>query len=453
MDKTPARCPEDQKVMDELRKENESLRKDLEKLKKEFDDYKVRHPENVGIKNGKPYFYKPEADQQCNAGNDDPSTTTAPKKRPGARFGHKGYHRPVPDHVDEERTETLTSCPDCGSDLGDPVETRARTIEDIPVIKPTVRRYTIERKYCLVCRKIVEPVIREALPKAPLSLRTMLINAYLKTVERIPAQRVTEIMADLFGLRVSKGEIMNIIRLLSRHLGPKYRNLVRRIRRAKARYIDETPWRIDGKNRYMWAFITEAESLYVTGSRSHEVPMTVLGKHEGTDMHDDFSAYTTLAKKSKNPQGWCWAHILGNAEDLIEYNESEGNYIHGILESVFERGKKLLEKPPEEISEEILKSLYEEFLQIDVPYESKKCSGFVRNLLRKKRDDLFRFVMDRSVDSTNNRAERAIRPIVTYRKVSGGSRSERGARDFTRVYSVLESDRKKGKLPFRANPG
>ena len=77
----------------------------------------------------------------------------------------------------------------------------------------------------------------------------------------------------------------------------------------------------------------------------------------------------------------------------------------------------------------------------------------MRNLLRRKRDDLFRFVIDRSVEPTNNRAERAIRPIVTYRKVSGGSRSEKGARNFARVYSVLESHRRKGKLPFRADPG
>ena len=72
---------------------------------------------------------------------------------------------------------------------------------------------------------------------------------------------------------------------------------------------------------------------------------------------------------------------------------------------------------------------------------------------RRKRDDIFRYVLDRSVESTNNRAERAIRPIVTYRKVSGGSRSDRGAKDFCRVYTGLESRRKKGKLQFRANPG
>ena len=460
MNKTPARCPDDQKVIDDLSRKieeqekiNEKLKKDLDKLKKEFDDYKVRHPENIGIKNGKPYFIRPDAGIRTNSNAVIGTAASVPKKKPGARIGHRGYHRSIPDHVDEERNVTITQCPHCWSNLSKWVTTRTRTIEDIPEIKPTVIRYTIERRYCSRCRKMVEPEIKEALPKATLSLRTMLVIAFMKTVERLPAARVSEMMRDIFNLNVTKGEVMHIVHQVSRHLGPEYRRLVRRIRKAKARYTDETTWRIDGKNRYMWVFVTEAESLYVTGSRSHEVPEKVLGKHEGTDMHDDFSAYTALAKITKNPQAWCWAHILGNAKELVQYNESEGNYIHSILKSVFERAKKLLEKPPGEISEEILEALYEEFLQIDVPYESKKCSGFVRNLLKKRRNDIFRFVIDRSVEPTNNRAERAIRPIVTYRKVSGGSRSERGARDFTRVYSVLESMRKKGKLPFRADPG
>ena len=88
-----------------------------------------------------------------------------------------------------------------------------------------------------------------------------------------------------------------------------------------------------------------------------------------------------------------------------------------------------------------------------MPYESKKCKGFVNNQLRRKRDDLFTFIINRSVGATNNRAERAIRPIVTYRKVSGGSRSQKGADYFTRVYSVLGSYRKKGKLKGLLNSG
>ena len=61
MNKTPARCPDDQKVIDDLSRKieeqekiHEGLKKDLDKLKKEFNEYKIRHPENVGIKNGKP---------------------------------------------------------------------------------------------------------------------------------------------------------------------------------------------------------------------------------------------------------------------------------------------------------------------------------------------------------------------------------------------------------------
>ena len=113
------------------------------------------------------------------------SSATVERKRPGARIGHKGYHRPVPDHVDVEVTLREEECPECFSKLSDPVDIRYRIVESIPLIRPTVTRYTIERRYCRNCRKIVEPQIRDVLPNASLSLRTMLIIAYHKTVERV----------------------------------------------------------------------------------------------------------------------------------------------------------------------------------------------------------------------------------------------------------------------------
>ena len=179
----------------------------------------MRHPENVGIKNGKPYYYMPEtaaADQNSTEPQSEPKPE---KKRSGARIGHRGYHRPVPDHVDEERTVSITQCPYCWSDLSDSATTRTRTIEGIPEIKPTVIRYTIERRYCSRCKKMVGPEFREALPKATLSLRTMLVIAYMKTVERLPAARVSEMMDDIFNFHVTKGEVMHIIHQLSIHLG------------------------------------------------------------------------------------------------------------------------------------------------------------------------------------------------------------------------------------------
>lgn len=145
-------------------------------------------------------------------------------------------------------------------------------------------------------------------------------------------------------------------------------------------------------------------------------------------------------------------HSVSWDQELIQYHESYGNYILSILKSAYKMAEKLLEKPVESVTESDKQAVYEEFLHIGIPYQSKKYSGFVRTLLSQKRDDIFRFDLDRSVGSTNSRAERAIRPIVTCRKVSGGYRSDRGARDFSRVYSILESQRKNGILTFQTHP-
>jgi len=441
----------DKKVIDGLKDNNNKLQNEVDelkngykKLKKEFDEYKVRHPGNVGVKNGKSYEYRAEIKQEC---------IDKIKKKPGAVKGHKGYHRIAPDHIDKHVNVTMEQCPDCWNKLDKIVETRKRIIENIPVINPEIMEYNINRYYCNNCRKLVEPHINAALPGAQLSLRTMLVIAYMKTVERLPVRRVSAIMENIFSIKVTIGEIMHILKQLSKYLGKDYKKLVKRIRKAKARYADETSWRINGKNTYMWVFVTDGESLYVTGSRSHNVPEKVLKEHNGIDMHDGYSGYIKLAKITGNEQAWCWAHIIKDAKELIQYNREEGEYIYNTLKYVYSKAKNMLDIKPEDIGESDLESLYEDFLQMDVPYESKKCQGFVNNQLRRRRDDLFRFVINRSVEPTNNRAERAIRPIVTYRKVSGGSRSQKGADYFTRVYSVLESYRKKGKLKAILNSG
>ncbi len=56
--------------------------------------------------------------------------------------------------------------------------------------------------------------------------------------------------------------------------------------------------------------------------------MTVLGKHEGTDTDDGFSVYTSLAKKTKNSQTWCKAHVMNDAKELVKCNESKGEVYH-----------------------------------------------------------------------------------------------------------------------------
>ena len=58
---------------------------------------------------------------------------------------------------------------------------------------------------------------------------------------------------------------------------------------------------------------------------------------------------------------------------------------------------------------------------------------------------LWRFLEAEPMEPTNNAAERALRPLVTQRKVLYGTQSERGSRFQARMHSVLETCKQQGK--------
>jgi transposase len=65
--------------------------------------------------------------------------------------------------------------------------------------------------------------------------------------------------------------------------------------------------------------------------------------------------------------------------------------------------------------------------------------------LRRHRAELTRFLWDRDLDGTNNAAERALRPAVVMRKITGGSRSARGARAWAKLASLMRTASQQGR--------
>ena len=70
--------------------------------------------------------------------------------------------------------------------------------------------------------------------------------------------------------------------------------------------------------------------------------------------------------------------------------------------------------------------------------------------IRRCRGDLFVFITRRDVPSTNNHCERALRPSVIFRKVTGGFRSQWGARTYADAVSVIATGRVHGRSAFQA---
>ncbi len=89
---------------------------------------------------------------------------------------------------------------------------------------------------------------------------------------------------------------------------------------------------------------------------------------------------------------------------------------------------------------------------LEMDYDHSRSSKFVDNLLKRRKEWLFRFVMDPDVESTNNRAERALRSSVIMRKVSGGTRSNRGSKAYARLSSIFYTQKLRKKSILREVP-
>ena len=79
----------------------------------------------------------------------------------------------------------------------------------------------------------------------------MLMVVYLKIAVRMPVEAVSDVLRTSFGLQVSEGEVMLILEQMAEAFGPYYDLLIKAVRKAPARHMDETSWRIDGQNVWL----------------------------------------------------------------------------------------------------------------------------------------------------------------------------------------------------------
>jgi len=405
----------------EVKEENKYLKETIKAILQEFEEFK-----RVLKEKSKPDFVKEDVKEE-------------PKKT-GQKEGHEGYSRHIPERIDEIKEHKLDKCPICGEPVSDTQEIRERIIEDIeqPKIKNT--KHLIHRCYCKNCNKIVEPEINDALPNARFGLRLMILVLILKLDCRIPSNKVTSMLFSVFGIKISDGEVYNILKQLSEAFGDYYSELEKRIKEALIKNIDETSWRINGKNYWLWIFINKEVALYVVDKkRSSKVPIKILGNQDEKIIIDDrLSAYNELAKVSGCEQQLCWAHLLRNSKDLSEHYR-EAKYIHKRMKYIYEKAKE---------GEKKEKLLHWIDLIAERRYHGTEVPKFVKSVCRNHRENLFRFVDNPEIDSTNNRAERGLRHAVVIRKISNGSRSEDGAEITSRLLSVLQTMKLQEVNPF-----
>lgn len=426
-------------LVEDLRRENERLRLRVEELEKQVEG----GPPPASA----PPWVKP------------PVPAKRRRKSPGRPEGHAAALRPPPK-IDREVPVPLEKdagggclCPACRGALRDVKEHR-RVVEELVPASVVVTAYATASGYCPTCKKRVES--RQAdqppaadVPQSQLGLNALATAAALRVEHRLPFRQVTRVLKDVAGLRVSAGAVARQLQRLGRWLGTQWQALRDRLRGSAAVHCDETGWRVKGRNRWLWALCSKAHTLLrVDRTRAGKVVRRLLGRTFGGHLVSDFfAAYNRLPYKQQK----CLTHL---ARELRETAADNAAFAAG---DFYKKAKRLVKQ---------MLALKAQWDELDDDTYSMRVSrlqdrlervaregarsndrdvGRLGKRLLKYQKQLTAFLLVKELDGTNNAAERAIRPAVIARKISGGNRSEAGASAWAVVASVLSTARQQGR--------
>jgi len=413
------RCNTLEQQVIQIREENIQLREEIASIKETVSALVAR---NISAKSDKRH-------------------NNTPKKDSHSKHARKSRNRPT--HINSTVTVDSKICANCGNThLSEPTDTYERTVEDIIPARTIVTRYIITRRYCRNCKSQTSGVVHDALPNEIFGLRLMVLMVSLK-LSGLSYQKISHLLKMLFYLDVTESAINHAITKVSAAFGKRYHEMINELKQEKNIHGDETGWRVNGKNHWLWAFVGKWTVLYdIDRSRGSVVPKRMLGDYDGNVTSDSWPAWNCVGKTHQR----CQWHYLNDLEDTIQY-KNPGKEFGGFakkLRRILYDSQKIGDTVRNRTKRLEAKARLERRVeQLILPgYSDKHCKRFVKRLRREKQM-LFTFLQT-NTDYHNNAAERAIRPNVIIRKITNGHRSESGATSHKVLMSIKETCRVRG---------
>jgi len=377
------------------------------------------------------------------------------KRKPGARKGHEPARRAKPQRIDHHEEHRLDVCPDCGGDLQRCNRKRTRTVEDIlEDLKTVVTEHTLHRDYCAACKKHVEPVVSDALPKATIGHRLVSLTAWLHYGLGVTIEQVREILLYQLQTHLSAGGLVAMWRRVARIFESWYEQIAREARGSAVLHADETGWRVNGQTYWLWCF-ANPDLCYYLIDRSRGSPALekfFIEAFDGILVTDFWAAYNAVTTGERQ---LCLVHLLRELEKVDQSNVSaEWRAFAKKLRRLVRDGIRLRKRPdfePETYASRIVRIDQRLMALARAAHTDKDASRLAKRLL-KYCDGLFTFLDHPDVPFENNLAERMIRPAVVLRKNSQSNRSEKGAATQAVLMSVYRTLKLRGHDPLKVIP-
>ena len=389
-----------------------------------------------------------------------PSSDMKPSSKGGAKRVKKkrakGFFRQrLPkEEVNDTISCELEACPHCQSkDLvkrGKPAIFQTIEIKKSPL---WVTDYERQRYYCKKCKRKSHAHLPKGVGADCFGPRLRAAMGMLTGVFHISRRRTAELLDTLLGLKISVGSISMNEERVSKALDGTYKEIQDTARdRPVAKHADETGWRLQGQRYWVWLLTTEKEAYFrLDQSRSKEAASKLLGSCKGSLVTDRLASYNVF----KGSRQYCLAHALREATCMSERAGIDGEIGEDLRDDIFWTLKAHREYREGCLSRSAWRQRlrrYEKGMEETLLFGAAagkvgKTVSTCRSLL-KDFSRLWTFAYSKGMEPTNNLAERDLRRLVIWRKISFGSQSDRGCRFVERIMSVSTTLRKRGHNAF-----
>lgn len=402
---------------------------------------------------------KKKDDKDNNSSREDMNNNGAnneqTNKRKSADRTNASYRRVAPK--DSEVTDTyehsLTNCPDCGT-LLIKLKQIIRYVEDLAdlinlaKLLKQVEKHIISSGYCPNCKK--RKVAVEIPPQASaLGENVKKFVCYLSIIMRQSFEQIKCFLKDIANLDISDGEITACLDEQAVNLNPERNNLLDKIRGAPGRHYDETGWKVQKGGQGNYAWITRPtigeETIFLMGrSRGKGNAKELQGKVDNqVGISDDYGAYKNMFAKHQ----LCMAHPqrklrdLSESKTLLEKSRAVCNKSYTAFSNLYKDLITTLSGSYQknlwlQKRNEYIKRLKEiAIVTTDEPQKLKT----IKQSLVENAEKYFTCLLQPGIPADNNKAERGLRHIVLKRKISYGSKSQKGAETMAILCSTLLS--------------
>lgn len=353
----------------------------------------------------------------------------------------ESYLRPLPKTVTGTKKHPVRVCLHCTGRL---TRTAVRTFyeEDIPLpIIKTVIKHEVEVGYCPSCRR--------QSAGCPIPPKTVILGAnvnkyvcLLSTVNRLSHRQIQEHLKDVFDLSVSLGEIGNMLKGEADKLRPEYERLKKSVTKQQATHYDETSWPVAKEEHGTFGWLATGtennDAVFLLGRSRGKGNIEELGVAD-IGISDDYGGYRNTFPEHQ----LCFAHPQRKLRDLAQsaaLPEETRKQCEGIYRQFSSLYRRIRQSLGTRLSPYLKRKLKTDFDQIA---ETRTLDPIplaqIKTALRKNREKYFTFLRHPGIPADNNKAERALRHLVLKRKISFGSKTQRGAETLSVLASVMLS--------------